>query len=322
MSRPRAPSLAALAFGALLLSSIGCNAVFGIKRGELSEDVGVGGSGTGGSGTGGSGTGGSSNAGGNSGDGCSDAAKLVYVLSKANVLYSFRPDQKQFIKIGPVDCQTTMEPNSMAVDRYGMAWVNYVQKNSSGVDTDGRLFKLSPEDASCQSTSLGLGTGWYRLGMGFASHDVGGPGEALYITATGASGGLAEIDLSVVKVKDIGPFSGVLSGQSAELTGTGDARLYGLFRTTSLQMAEIDKATAEIKSTHALPEVELPSAWAVAFWGGDFYLFTAPADTTVDSTVARYRPSTNSTDAAYMTGIGFRVVGAGVSTCAPLKPPI
>jgi hypothetical protein len=33
--------------------------------------------------------------------------------------------------------------------------------------------------------------------------------------------------------------------------------------------------------------------------------------------VSRYRPSDKSLDAAYMTNIGFHIVGAGVSTCAP-----
>jgi hypothetical protein len=28
-----------------------------------------------------------------------------------------------------------------------------------------------------------------------------------------------------------------------------------------------------------------------------------------------------STDAAYMTNLGFTIVGAGVSTCAPVEPP-
>jgi hypothetical protein len=331
MFRPRATSVAALALGLLALSSTGCNAVFGIEPGETSEDVGSGGSGSGGSGSGGSGSGGSgaggSGAGGSSGDGCSEAAKLVYVLSKGNVLYSFRPDQKQFTEIGLLDCQTTMAANSMAVDRNAVAWVNFVEKNSTGVDTAGMLFKVSTKDASCQPTySIESGSAWYRIGMGFSSHAVGEPSEALYVAATGASAGtnpgLAKIDTAAGTFAIIGSFSDPLSGRSAELTGTGDARLYGFFGTTPVQIAEIDKDTAALKSVNALPEVQTPSSWAVSFWGGDLYLYTAPADKTVDSTVSRYSPATGSIDPAYMTNIGFRVVGAGVSTCAPLKPPI
>src|SRR5262245_37577224 len=74
------------------------------------------GTGVGGAGTG-SGSGGGSK-------GCTAAAELIYVLSVENDLYSFRPDLKQFKKIGPLSCNTTMTPNSMAIDRDAVAWVN------------------------------------------------------------------------------------------------------------------------------------------------------------------------------------------------------
>lgn len=73
-----------------------------------------------------------------------------------------------------------------------------------------------------------------------------------------------------------------------------------------------------------LPAVETPAAWAFSFWGGDFYLYTAPdplSDPSRTTNVTRYRPSDGSVDAQYMVNIGFRIVGAGVSTCAPLEPP-
>src|SRR4029077_4524742 len=80
-------------------------------------------------------TGGDDGGGGNLGDdggggnanGCTgQAADYVYVLSVENDLYSFKPDQKVFTKIGALGCQTTMQPNSMAIDRNANAWVNYV----------------------------------------------------------------------------------------------------------------------------------------------------------------------------------------------------
>jgi hypothetical protein len=62
--------------------------------------------------------------------------------------------------------------------------------------------------------------------------------------------------------------------------------------------------------------------YAFSFWGGSFWFYTA-SDT--DSTkVTRYDPTTNpptTTVAAPM--LPFTIVGAGVSTCAPLTfPPI
>ena len=34
--------------------------------------------------------------------------------------------------------------------------------------------------------------------------------------------------------------------------------------------------------------------------------------------MTHYSPTAGTTDTAYMTNIGFRIVGAGVSTCAPV----
>jgi hypothetical protein len=119
----------------------------------------------------------------------------------------------------------------------------------------------------------------------------------------------------------IGQFTGGLTGQSGELTGTGDARLFGFFTTTPVQLAEINKSNGSILSTKELANVETPIAWAFSFWGGDFYLYTAPDDPSRTTNVTWYQPASGTTDPYYMTNIGFRIVGAGVSTCAPIAPP-
>jgi len=275
------------------------------------------------------GVGGGTGSGGGS-PGCSEAAELIYVLSVENDLYSFRPDLKQFTKIGPLGCQTAMQPNSMAIDRDAVAWVNYVQNDGLGSDTAGAIFKVSTADASCQPTSISLPANWYRLGMGFSTDEVGGTAETLFVAGTGpgigtgTSPGLGRIDFASNGLVPIGQFTGALSGQSGELTGTGDARLFGFFTTTPVQVSEIDKASGATAQPKALAGVETPAAWAFSFWGGDFYLYTAP-DPTLDPTrttnVTHYNPKDGTTDTSYMTNIGFTIVGAGVSTCAPLEPP-
>jgi hypothetical protein len=286
--------------------------------------------GVGGTNFSGTGVGGSASTGG--GNGCTTAATLVYVLSTDNDLYSFNPLQKAFKKIGPLGCNTTMQPNSMAVDRDAVAYVNYVETDPVfGGDTAGAVYKVSTADASCKPTSINLGAGWFRLGMGFSSDAAMGAAEKLFITGTGdvaggSSPGLGRIDLGTNSVVPLGQFTGALAGQNAELTGTGDARLFGFFTTSPVEVAEIDKVNkpGAILKTTKLPKVETPAAWAFSFWGGDFYLYTAP-DTTLNpnrtTNVSRYRPSDGTTDPAYMTNIGFTIVGAGVSTCAPVAPP-
>jgi hypothetical protein len=165
--------------------------------------------------------------------------------------------------------------------------------------------------------------------MGFSTDAAQGSSERLFVTGTGnvaggTSPGLGRIDFATNNVVPVGQFNGPLAGQNAELTGTGDARLFGFFTTTPVEVAEIDKKAGSILSTAKLPKVETPSAWAFSFWGGDFYLYTAPDEGVFPgrtTNVSKYHPQDGTTDPAYMTNIGFRIVGAGVSTCAPVEPP-
>jgi hypothetical protein len=316
------------------LSALALLALFGCSATSTPADFedGAGGAGatTGGGGAGGVGgdpnvgSGGSIGTGGSgTGKSCSAAAALIYVLSDANDLYSFEPLNKQFTKIGPLKCPTTMQPNSMAVDRDAVAWVNYVQSGLAG-DNAGAIFKVNTADASCEPTvAVVLPNGWYRLGMGFSTDKSKGTDETLFVAGTGSglsnSPGLGRIDMATHTLSPIGQFTGALSGQSGELTGTGDARLFGFFTTSPVVVAEIDKTSGATPSPSSLSQVQTPMAWAFSFWGGDFYLYTASAST--NSNVTRYRPADGSTDTSYMANVGFRIVGAGVSTCAPTETP-
>lgn len=279
----------------------------------------IGGSG-GGIQTGGSG-------GGTSAD-CDAASTYVYVLSDENDMYSFRPADKVFTKIGHLGCNTTLQPNSMAIDRNATAWVNYVDSGAFGDDTAGVVYRVSTKDASCEAQpAANLPQGWFRLGMGFSTDGAAGStAETLYLTGTssGSSPGLGKLDTTNGQLTPIGTFTGALAGENAELTGTGDGRLYGFFTTTPVQVVELNKTNGATITPVSLPQVETPAAWAFSFWGGDFYLYTAPdplVDPTRTTNVTRYRPSDGSVDPNYMVNIGFRIVGAGVSTCAPLEPP-
>ncbi len=263
-------------------------------------------------------TGGNGPGGGGPSDGCSEQAKLIYLLSDANDLYSFKPDIKELIKIGPLSCATSMQPNSMAVDRNAVAWVNYVEADIFGDAAPG-LFKVSTADASCEPGPIvNLPQGWFRIGMGFSPDGADTNNETLYVPGIGLNGALGRIDFQTNTLVPIGSFTGQFAGQNAELTGTGDARLYGFFTSSPVEVAQINKGDGSIIDNVPLPTVEVPNAWAFSFWGGDFYLYTASIGL---SRVNRYRPLDGTVDTNYISDVGFRIVGAGVSTCAPLKPP-
>jgi hypothetical protein len=247
-------------------------------------------------------------------DNCSDAAKLVYVLSDANNLYSFNPQAKQFTLIGQLGCNTGLSPNSMAVDRNAVAWVNYVDS----FDIQGVIYKVSTKDASCDpSPTVNLTSGWARIGMGFSANSAGSMDETLFVSGTSGTG-IGKINASNTLNPINGFTPGAFTGQSAELTGTGDGRLYGYFTTTPVQVGLIDKGTGVVTNGKVITGLSTPSAWAFSFWGGSFYLYAAGAG---NSNVTKYDPVAGTIDNAYMTDIGFRIVGAGVSTCAPLIEP-
>jgi len=243
---------------------------------------------------------------------CPDAdATYVYVVTSQNELFSFYPPTLTFRFIGNLVCPAKAgeTPFSMAVDRKGKAYVVY---------TDGSLFAVSTATAACTSTAWKPQVGTFTtFGMGFAS-EMGGPTERLYIAdsngVNATSRGLATIDVTSFALNVIGPFSPPLP--RAELTGTGDGRLYAFWPDTAVgtgsHLAEIEKATAKVVAMTNLPVAERNDAFAFAFWGGDFWIFRSPSG---PSDVVRFRPADGTTQK--LTTHPSTIVGAGVSTCAP-----
>jgi hypothetical protein len=246
---------------------------------------------------------------------CSDASKLVYVVSRENDLYSIAPQTMTTTRIGALACPAGQGafPFSMAVDRGGTAWVLY---------SDGNLFQASTANAACKATSFVPNQAGFSLfGMGFVSDAQGASTETLYVSENVNGNGLGKIDTSTLTLTASGKYTGTLAGQKAELTGTGDATLFGFFLTSPAQIAQIG-ANGGIDSTQPLPSVVVGTDWAFAFWGGDFFMFTGNSTDPKQngSAVTRYSPSDGSVTVV-STGLGFFVTGAGVSTCAPTTTP-
>jgi hypothetical protein len=321
----------ALAFASLTVffaAAFGCSAV------GSTFTTGTGAGATGGAGTGGAGTGTGgmvnlttsvgTGTGGGVGQDCTVAATLVYVLTTAGDIYSFQPAMKQFTYLGTPACtgtNTTLQANSMAIDRNVVAWINYVSNDG----TMGAIYRYDLTTNACVGSPITLPSGWERIGMGFSADTDGGTSETLFVTATNGVNGLGTIDMTNDTVVPApGPFSGDanLDGQDAELTGTGDGRLYGFFTTNPVRVAQIDKTSAMILSDAQITGVPMPGAWAFTFWGGSFYLYTSPG--AASTTVTRYDPTSGAITLDYVAPIdlNFTIDGAGVSTCAPITPPM
>jgi hypothetical protein len=159
--------------------------------------------------------------------------------------------------------------------------------------------------------------------MGFSSDAT--KEETLYgVSAKVDDGGitppfLAKIDLTTFTLTPVGNFTDGLMDRPAELTGNGDGQLFGFFTTNPATLAAIDVKTGATAATaqKTLTGVVAGDAYAFSFWGGDFWFYTSnPGET---SNVTQYKKSGDGSINVVKTAIGFNIVGAGVSTCAPTK---
>jgi hypothetical protein len=243
---------------------------------------------------------------------CVDAGStFIYLISAENNLYSFYPPSATFTQIGTIACPDTggTNPFSMAVDRKGIAYI---------VFESGQLFRVSTANAACVATGFAVGQQQFAstFGMGF-SQDLDG-GETLYVASSQGilAPSLATIDVANgYTLNTVGAFEPTIN--LAELTGTGAGGLFAFWgpngnENTPSAIVQIDKDNAQVTNSSTLPGIAQGSGWAFAFWGGNFYTFTAPGGSTV---VNRFDP--NDGTVVQVAETDDEIVGAGVSTCAP-----
>ncbi len=245
---------------------------------------------------------------------CSESAALVYLMAHEGDLYSFRPDTLAVTRVGRVRCPVNpwATPNSMAVDRSGRAWISY---------SDGSIVRASTRDASC--TAIGFEPrrdAFHTPGMAFVSTLPDLIDESLFVwggpdpSQRAPGRGLGTIDTTTLDLEVIGHGGSSLQYARADLTGTGDGRLFGFFTTSPATIAEIDPATGATSNPRKIPGVTSVRAWAFSFWGGDFYLYWSREWEKSHVTRVSVRDGSQT---ELIHDIGFRIVGAGVSTCAP-----
>lgn len=247
------------------------------------------------------------------GDGCSDEAKLVYVVDTNRTLSQFNPATRTFTDLGTLSCSAGIgaTPFSMAIARDATAWVLY---------SNGALFRVETKNnLACTRAAWMTTQGLKVFGMGFSTDQVGGNTDTLYIAggAVGPSGSstskLARVDMGTFQPSPLGNVTGW-----PELTGTGSAELWGFFPSTSgASIAPLDKVTGAVGAKFQLGSLAGdPTAWAFAFHGGSFWVFLkrgSDTQTTVHQVNAMTGAIVGSTPAT-----GRSIVGAGVSTCAPI----
>lgn len=264
---------------------------------------------------------------------CPDAAAtLVYVIDSLGTLYSYDPPTGVFMPIGTISCPDAgaTTPFSMAVNREGVAYVEFGEGLPTGQTLGANLYRVSTKTASCTSTKYDpVAHGRVTFGMSFVGNagDAGDGGETLFIAEQPAEpdGGrandvLATIDTTTFDIQVVGSFTGNV--ENAELTGTGDGRLFAFYSLGSPQaepsiVGQIDPTTAQVTAQDTLPLAQ-GNGWAFGFWGGAFYLFTTQGEeVTLHTIVSRFDPVDGTLLLETRRPDGDIIVGAGVSTCAP-----
>ena len=253
---------------------------------------------------------------------CGDNADLIYLLSDSATLWTYDPQTDTFNQLGSFSCPGVGAFDStfsMGVARSGTAWVMY--------SPSGDIFHVDVNDANaCSDPGYQPGqSGFSLFGMAFVSQSAQSPCDTLYAHSfSGGVGGFSEgVGSGMLgKLDDLTPqFIATIDYDGGELTGTGDGRLFAFAGTNPAKLIEYDKNDGSVIETTPLSGLELTNAFAFAFWGGDFWFFTEAGTLATTSKVTKLDYDGDGSLTTVNTDAPIRVVGAGVSTCAPIVPP-
>lgn len=260
---------------------------------------------------------------------CSAAgANLVYVVDDDNTLLSFDPaklatGEDPFEIVDRLECRADSpwpgetppaRPFSVAVDRRATVWVLY---------SSGEIFHVSTEDASCTATDWIEGQSGFELfTMGFVSDAPDADSETLFIgggdSEDRGAQDLGRVDVTSLTATRLAALPSAPLGP--ELSGTGGAELYGYYPdNASGFVGEMDHTTGATVERYPLePLAGQGTAFAFAHHGGKFYIFVTEAGFAGETSRVIELDPAGPTETTVVSESRYKVIGAGVSTCAPL----
>ncbi len=245
---------------------------------------------------------------------CTEAGQFIYTVDGTGIFSKFDPAHLTSTTIGTLSCMNTTQPFSMNLDQTATAWIIF---------NDGKLFKVDVTTAACTATAFMPGqSGFFGFGMGSVFDAMTGK-DTHYISGGPDDHTFGTLDLTALHINLIGQ----IDAPRAELSGTGDGQLWAFapsFATTSGRpfLDRLDPVTGATLEHHELAAITSTGGYAIKFWGGAFYVFIGadvwkvPRNTLVPAMLNPTSPPT-----LVFTRPGLEVVGAGVSTCAPVMGP-
>jgi hypothetical protein len=238
--------------------------------------------------------------------------ELIYVVDNKANLFRFDPRKlpgEPFHRVATLSCNPSSSLNSMAVDRAGIAWLGY---------HDGKLHRASIIDGHCSTGGAAPSGAPSAFGMGFVSDGPKATTEKLFVAGSqGQAKTLATLDTSTTPATWNRVAAIPSATEHPELTGTGDGRLFGYFPSPGRGFVqELDRTTAKPIGTRWTLDggTDRVTAYAFAHWGGVFYVFSTAGD---NSAVHAIHMKTGKQE-LIRQDLPRVIVGAGVSTCAPL----
>jgi len=196
----------------------------------------------------------------------------IYLLADDGEVWRYDPRSGEMaFVVGPVCAGQT--PYSMAVDLEGRAWINMID-SMAVLNLD-----LLDPGACTESPYVRRDPSFGLFGMSFASRSETDVCAELFVMTYSGDGAFDEgPDLGRIGVID--PESGGITTLTSvdfdggELTGTGDGRLFAFAGDDPVKLVEYDRETGALLETIPLEGVRKTNASAIAFFGGDLYLFT------------------------------------------------
>ena len=222
-----------------------------------------------------------------------------------NELYSFAPIDGSLTLVGELDCDSLGigTPASMAVTRDGVGYVRW---------SDNWLYEVDLTTADCSPTGY-TGGGFGAFGMGYSTDSASTALDTMYV-ANGST--LGVMDESSWTISTVGPMP-----SQSELTGNSLGELWAFLPLEQpALLAELDHGNALMLQQIPLPTFPNPAdidTFAFAWWGGSLWLYVSEYGFGRSTDVYEVNPGTGSMTLRW-SDLGIDVVGAGVSTCAPV----
>lgn len=241
----------------------------------------------------------------------------IFLMTNGGDIYSFAPLTSSFTFLGKLNCPVSIgaHPHTLAVDRSHILWVMFdARVGENTASTFEGIYRADPVNGYCMRTPYV--TDWMTFapdglfGMAFAGMPNGT--EALFASDSA----LVRFDPNGLGSQRVGDID--TGHQRVLLSGSGDGRMFAMLPQSTKypsSLVEINKSNASVIGVYKLALADAPNNdVAMAFWGGDVFVFAGQQDNSTH--VYRHRLHDQSTSLVAVRS-SSHFLSASVSTCAP-----